>query len=138
MSFELLEHPGDAKLRARGETLEDAFSGVVDAVSALVGGTGIDGPETTREVELAARNPEALLFDFLDRLILFQDLEDVVVTRATALAIEETDDGVRLSATLHGVAIPPDRTLLDVKAPTYSEMRIEENAEWVIEAVLDL
>lgn len=139
MTYEILDHPADVKFRAHGETLEDAFSEVVAAVSELVGG-GNESAEPTvdREIELEARNLEALLFDFLNRLILLQDLEDAVVTGVTDLDIERTDDGHRLRAVIHGVAIPSDRPLLDIKAPTYSEMRIEREDGWTIEAVLDV
>jgi SHS2 domain-containing protein len=139
MPFELLAHPADVKLRSRGRTIEDAFTGVVDAVAELVGGVdGGAGEPIRREIELEARSHEALLFDFLDRLILLQDIDDAVVTRASSVAIEETDAGYRLSAVVQAVLIPAAQPLLDLKAPTYSEMRVEGNGEWTIEAVIDV
>ena len=139
MPFELLAHPADVKLRSSGTTIEAAFVGVVDAVAELVGGAdGAGGEPIRRRIEIDARSVEALLFDFLDRLILLQDLDDAVVTRASSLTIEETDAGYRLSAVVQAVPIPEDRPLLDLKAPTYSEMRVEGNGEWTIEAVIDV
>lgn len=137
MTVELLEHPADVKLRTHGATLEEAFAGVAIALSTLVGGSTATAT-STHELEIEARDVEALLFDFLDELILLQDLEDVVVTKAASVAVEETAEGYRLSTVLHTAPIPADSPLLDVKAPTYSEMRIEGNGRWTIEAVLDV
>ena len=139
MAYEILDHPADVMFRANGETLEEAFVEVVSAVSELVGvedGTG-DHAVTWR-TELETRNLEALLFDFLDQLILSQDLEDAVVTGAGDLEIDETGDGYRLSAVIHATPIPSDQPLLDIKAPTYSQMVIEPNEGWTIQAVLDV
>lgn len=139
MSYEILEHPADVKFRIHGETLEDAFGAVVTAVSELVGGPMEPAQRTvTREIDLEARNLEALLFDFLTQLILFQDLEDAVVTHAADLEIIETDNGYRLSTVIHAVPIPSEQPLLDIKAPTYSQMRVEQNGDWTIVAVLDV
>ncbi|MGB9950889.1 archease (plasmid) [Haloarcula marismortui] len=139
MTYEILDHPADVKFRTHGATVEEAFSEVVTTVSDLVGGvTNSHHQTTTRQIDLEARNLEALLFDFLNQIILFQDLEDAVVTQAPNLDIEETDNGYRLSAVLQANRIPPDQALLDLKAPTYSQMMVSGNGEWTIEAVIDV
>lgn len=139
MTYEILAHPADVKFRTHGATLEDAFAEVVPAIADLVGGPDESRQRTvTRDIELAARNLEALLFDFLDQLILFQDLDGVVVTRATDLRIERTDAGYQIAAVIEAVPIPPEQPRLDIKAPTYSQMRVEQTDGWTIEAVLDV
>ena len=139
MTYEILDHPADVKFRTHGKTVEDAFSEVVPAVSALVGGAD-DSPQrtVTLDIELGARNLEALLFDFLNQLILFQDIEAAVVTQAADFHIEQTENGYQISATVQAVPIPPDQPRLDIKAPTYSQMRVEQTDGWTIEAVLDV
>jgi len=139
MTYEILDHPADVKFRAIGDTLSAAFLEVVEAVSELVGGEpDTDQPAVTRELVLDAQSLEALLFDFLDQLILFQDIEDAVVTTATDLEIDEAENGYRLSAVIHARPIPADQPLLDIKAPTYSQMLVKENGGWTIGAVLDV
>ncbi|MFC6976771.1 archease [Halomicroarcula sp. GCM10025709] len=141
MPYELLSHPADVKLRARGESLDAAFRAALDAVSAIVtdGDPVPAGERRTRQVAIEARTAEALLFDLLDRVILFQDVENAVVTGITGLSIHRSDDGFELSGTLVGAAIDPDERAMDLKAPTYSEMRVVEDDDgWVLEAVLDV
>ena len=73
MSYEILEHTADAKFKAVGETLEDAFSSTVDAFADIAGG---EGGNTRHKFEVESESLEALLFDFLDELIYLQDTRD--------------------------------------------------------------
>lgn len=136
MSYEILGHSADEKFRAEGQDLEEAFSEAVKAFSDIVGGE--EGEKETYEIKLEAGNLEALLFDFLARMIFLQDTEEVTVARSKELSIEDSDNIYRLEAVLEASRIQ-DGTGLDIKAPTYNEMKIrEEEGNWVIEAVLDV
>lgn len=137
MSYEILDHTADAKFKAEGDTLDEAFSETVKAFAEIVGNTG---GEYHHEVEAESENLEALLFDFLDRLIFLQDSEEVVVAYAEELEIEEMEDSYRLEATIVVDTIDPGMTLVDVKGPTYSEMKVdyEDGTGWTVQAVLDI
>lgn len=137
MSYEILDHTADAKFRAEGETLEEAFEEVVNAFAEIVGNSG---GEYHHEVEVEAENLEALLFDFLDRLIFLQDSDEVVVANAEKLTIKEKESSYSLKASIAVDTIEPGMSLVDVKGPTYSEMKVdyEEGAGWVAQAVLDI
>jgi SHS2 domain-containing protein len=137
MSYEILDHTADVKFRAIGPTMEDAFKSATEAFSELVGG---DGGMYRHKIEIESENQEALLFDYLDELILLQELETVVVSHAKELEITELKPGYRLEATVLVDNITGDMELLDIKAPTYNEMvfTYEEGKGWVLEAVLDI
>jgi SHS2 domain-containing protein len=138
MSHESLPHPSDAKFRATGDTLADAFAAAVEAVGDLAGAAGTGEP-VRKDVSLHARTRESLLFDLLDQVVLFQDVAGAVVDGVTDLSVDRRDDGVSLTGTLHGHRIADDEARLDVKAPTYSEMRVDETDDGcIVEAVLDL
>lgn len=137
MGYKILNHPADAKFQATGDTLEEAFSDALKAFAEIVG----DGEQgrVRHEIEIESENLEALLFDFMDRLILLQDTEDVTVRSAKNLEIEEKEHGHRLTADIMTDKIDPGGSYLDIKGPTYSEMKVEHgDHEWVIEAVLDI
>jgi SHS2 domain-containing protein len=142
MSYTILDHPADVKFRTTGATLEEAFANVVRAMANIVGSEDMidqhDESGLHHEIEIEAESNEALLFDFLDQLILLQNLEDAVVSHAQDLTIVEAEDTYTLLATIVIWSIPPGEAFLDVKAPTYSEMRIESNDKWILEAVLDI
>ena len=136
MSYEILEHPADEKFRTRGESIEEAFSEVVKAFSKIVGG---EEGMYRHEISVESEGYEALLFDFLDKLIFLQDTEGVVVSYAEGLEIEDTEKGHRLTAEIVVDDITDSMSPMDIKAPTYSEMRVDhEDGKWVLEAVLDI
>lgn len=135
MTYEILDHPADVRFRAIGSSLEAAVTEVVNAVSDIVGG----GQGTKRyTIDVEAEDLEALLFDFLSQLILIQDIEDAVVSHSDSCKIGPSDDGFHLRAEICLAPIPVDKPVFDIKAPTYSDMKIESNDQWVIEATLDV
>ena len=139
MSYEILSHTADAKFRATGETVEEAFSEAVKAFGEIVG-TDPEAGDTRHRVELEAENYKALLFDFLDELIFLQDTEGVGVCHAEDLEIKDLENGHRLETTIWTDVITEDMSLLDIKAPTYNEMEVDyqEGEGWIVQAVLDI
>ncbi|MFD1514676.1 archease [Halomarina rubra] len=135
MGYELLSHPADARFRARGPSLDDAFVEAVRAFAAIA--EGGEAADSRREVHVESEDREALLFDFLADLVLLQELEGVAVVDAADCTVSTTADGYALDATL--LVAPIEEPLFDVKSPTYSEMRVEEGDDgWVLEATLDV
>jgi len=139
MSYEILDHTADAKFRATGESMEEAFSEAVKAFGEIVG-TDPEAGDTRHKVKVRSENTEALLFDFLDELIFLQDSKDIAVCHADNLEIEEVEDEYRLTATIWTDVITSEMNLLDIKAPTYNEMNVDyqQDEGWVVEAVLDI
>ncbi|MFB6145067.1 MAG: archease [Candidatus Nanohaloarchaea archaeon] len=139
MSYEVLSHTADAKFSATGDSLEAAFSEATKAFAEIVGSDPKAG-EIRHSFRIESENTEALLFDFLDKLVYIQDTEDVAATHLKSIEIEETEKGYRLDATVWTDPIEPSMSLLDIKAPTYNEMKVdyEKGEGWKLEAVLDI
>jgi len=138
MTYELLDHTADIGFRAVGETLGEAFENATKAFADIVDHDEPPEPTNEREVTVESEDLEALLFDYLAHLVYVQDVQDVLVLDAD-LAVQ-VDDGGR--ARIEGVLLVRPRTnrgYLDVKAPTYNGMVVEEDGEdWTLEAVLDI
>lgn len=139
MSYEILEHTADVKFRAVGDSLEEAFSEAVKAFGEIVG-TDPEAGDTRHKVEVESENQEALLFDFLDKLIFLQDTEGAAVCHTEDLEIDETNDEYVLHATIWTDVITGGMNLLDIKAPTYNEMEVtyRKGKGWIVQAVLDI
>lgn len=136
MGYEILDHTADVKFKASGDSMEEAFSESVKAFSEIVG--GLNG-QTYYSIEVESESHEALLFDFMDKLIFLQDVNDVVVSYAEDLEIEEVDEGYSLRADIWADNIESSMSVLDVKAPTYSEMYVEfDDGKWRLQVVLDI
>jgi SHS2 domain-containing protein len=139
MTYKLLDHTADVGFRATGETLADAFESATRAFADIVAYEDPTEPTDELRVEVEAdaegEDVDALLFDYLDRLIYTQDVEGVVVVDAE---VEADEKNLRLDAVLRVAPIGED-AYLDIKAPTYSEMRAErDDGGWTLEAVLDI
>lgn len=137
MSYEIKDHMSEAKFETTGETIEEAFSEAVNAFADITGG---EGGQTRHTIKVDSESHEALLFDFLDELIFLQDTEDVVISHAEEVTIEEKEEGYHLEATLWTNPITTGSEAKDIKGPTYSEMSInyEKGEGWEIIAVLDI
>ncbi|MFT4893161.1 MAG: SHS2 domain-containing protein [Candidatus Nanohaloarchaea archaeon] len=139
MSYEILGHTADEKFRAEGESLEEAFSESVKAFGEIVGSDPEAG-EYRHEIEVESESHEALLFDFLDKLIFLQDTEGVAVCQAKKLSIKEKENSYLLESVIWVDSIDREDSFQDIKAPTYNEMKVdyEEGVGWIVEAVLDI
>jgi SHS2 domain-containing protein len=137
VSFELREHTADVAVAARGETLGEAFAAVADGLAAaMCDGIPPTGGER-HDVAVRAEDRESLLFDYLDELIYRRDVAAVLPVDHEA-TVEESGETWRLTGSFRGVPLE-DVVARDVKAVTYSEMRIErEGGTWTAYVVLDV
>ena len=146
MGFRLREHTADVAVEATAPDLDGVFAAVADGLAAAscddVPDPGTDAG--TFEVSMAAEGREALLFDYLDQLIYERDVRGVLPVR-NRVEVDEPDgpDGAdaaawRLDATARG--IPLDAVdAREIKAVTYSEMRVEPTDEgWTAYVVFDV
>jgi SHS2 domain-containing protein len=136
--FELRDHTADVAVEAHGETLEAVFAAAGDGLAAAQCDAIPDAGERF-SLKVGAENREALLFDYLDELIYRRDVRSVLPAGNRVERIEEREDGEwSLSGSARGV--PLERIeAREVKAVTYSEMRIEETVEgWDAYVVLDV
>ncbi|SFR60569.1 archease [Halogeometricum limi] len=137
MSFELRDHTADVAVAASAPTRSELFAAVGDGLAAA----GCEEiPETGGDrfdVDVRAEGVEALLFDYLDHLIYERDVRAVLPVD-NEVTVEERPDGWRLSGSARGVPLA-DVDAREIKAVTYSEMRVEETADgWEAYVVLDV
>ncbi len=158
--FALREHTADVAVEASGATLGAAFAAAGDGLAAAQCDDVPDGGERF-EVAVEAGSREALLFDYLDELIYRRDVDGVLPvdneTSVTAPGQEANVDGDGgthedagddspdrpaeewiLSGSARGVPLS-QVSAREVKAVTYSEMRIERADDgWTVYVVLDV
>lgn len=133
----LLEHTSEVGFEATGETLSEAFEQAGKAVFQLM--TDIDElrPEQDAAFTVDSENLEALFFDFVDELIYISQAEGLLL-REFDINIQETDTGLRLTCTAEGQEIGENMRLQEIKAPTYSDILVEESEEWLLRMYVDV
>ena len=137
--FELREHTADVGVAATGPTLGAAFAAVADGLAAA---QSDDVAESGDRFDLTVRaeGREALLFDYLDELVYQRDVRNVLPVDHEATVERDAGDGDEwvLTGTARGVPLGEIHAR-EVKAVTYSEMRIEETDDgWEIYVVFDV
>lgn len=139
MAYEYLEHTADVKFLAQGKTLEKAFSECAKAtIDVMVDHRKIER-SVSKEVRLKASKVESLLYDFLEEILFYLDSEELLLPYAEDVRITEVKDGLELTCTLAGDLAANHETVGDVKAATYSEMKIEKTEQgYALTVVLDI
>ena len=131
MAYRILEHTADVRMLAEGRTLEELFRealrGMMEVLKAEKKEGGV---ESQRRIEIEAAGRTALLVDFLNEALWLAHTHHEAFTRVAFDEISET----RLKAALRGW--PVEGFGEDIKAVTYHEAEIRENATGNLETVL--
>jgi SHS2 domain-containing protein len=136
VSFELRAHTADVAVAAAGTTLDETFGAVANGLAAAMCDEIPDDGERFK-FTVRAENREALLYEYLAEVIYQRDVRGVLPVENRA-AVRHEGDEWRCEASARGVALAAVDAR-DVKAVTYSEMRIEECEEgWRAYVVFDV
>ena len=136
MRFELREHTADVAVDARADTLSAVFAAVADGLAAASCDDVQPGGERF-DVAVSAEGREALLFDYLDELIFQRDVREVLPVDNEA-AVSTEGDRWHCAASARGVPLE-SVDAREVKAVTYSEMELAEDADgWHAYVVFDV
>ena len=138
--FELREHTADVAVAAHGEHLGATFAAVADGLAAAMcdDWPAADAPDGGERADLrvVAENAEAALYDYLDQLIYERDVRAVLPVDNEA-GVDGNGEWV-VDASYRGVPLSAV-TAREVKAVTYSEMRVERvDGGWEAYVVFDV
>lgn len=137
--FVYLDHPADAKFRAFGDTLEEAFANAGLAVASLMWDVDAIGKTAIREVASDGRDLQQLLVKFLGEIPYLLETKRFLLAAVERLRIEERDGLFHLKAVFRGDDRPSDDAVFgEVKAITYSQMKIEKSRHWTVQVVVDM
>lgn len=121
--FELIEHTADLGLAAYGETLAEAFANAAGGMFSIIAEP--DGVKVveSRRVEIDADDVEGLLFEWLNALLYYFDVEGIIFRRFDIIDFKER----RLAAECYGEKYDPTRHRLKtgVKSATYHMLEVD-------------
>ena len=128
MSYEFVDNPGfgDLAIQLKGDTLEEVFTDAAIGLYSSIVELDDVTPSKTKDINLEATNPEQLLFNWLEELILLKDSE-LFVAKEIEVVIKKTKT-YKLEATLQGEKINSSKHELkhDVKAITMHEFKLQK------------
>lgn len=138
--FEYLEHTADAKFRAYGRTIEEAFENAALAMFNVMITTDHVREVISKKIDVTSADMEGLLVDWLSELLYLFDVEQVVFGKFVVEMIKEHSGEYSLSGSASGEPIDLERHKFntEVKAVTYNELNIKEiPIGWVVQVVVD-
>jgi len=137
--YEFFDHTADAKFKAYGKTLEEAFANSALATTAIMTDITKIKPVTIRNMHIEAKTKEALLYDFLEEILYYLDTEGFLLSNVKEIHILKTEKYV-LDVILEGDYAEKGYDVnTAIKAVTYNDMKIEEKEnEVTIQVVHDI
>ncbi|MCK4885719.1 archease [Candidatus Bathyarchaeota archaeon] len=139
--FRFLEHTADAYVEAYGASLEEAFENAAAAMTDVMTELEKVEAKTEESFVVEAQDEPALLYSWLEELLLEFELKDKLYSRFEVSCIEETSEGFRLRAKAWGEKYDPERHLskVGIKAATYHQMEILKDPKSVtLRFILDI
>lgn len=139
--YKFLEHTADAYIAAYGRNLAEAFENGALAMFDVMTEVEKVNPKIRDEVEVAAKDEQALLYNWLEALLIKFEIEEMLYSKFKISSLNHTSDGFKLKAEIWGEKFNPKKHVqkVGVKAVTYHRMEIIKKPRGVtLKFILDI
>jgi len=139
--FEFLEHTADVYISANGKTLAEAFENAALAMFEVMTDTEKVNANIADSVEVFAEDEYALLYNWLEALLVKFETKSMLFSKFEISSIEENADGFKVEASVWGEKFDAEKHTqkVGVKAVTYHRMEIIKDLDKVtLEFILDI
>jgi SHS2 domain-containing protein len=139
--YKFLEHMADAYIAAYGRNLAEAFENAALAMFDVMTQVEKIHPKIRDEVEVEAEDEQALLYSWLEALLVKFEIEEMLYSKFKISSLDHDSSGFRLKAEILGEKFNPKRhpQKVGVKAVTYHRMEIIKKPEKVtLKFILDI
>jgi SHS2 domain-containing protein len=131
--FEFLEHTADVRIAAYGVSMEEAFGNAALAMFEVMTDAGKIAQTQSSTVEVEAEDEYALLYSWLEALLVKFEVEGMVFSRFDVAPIKDNKSCFKLKAAVWGekldLAKHPQKVA--VKAVTYHQMEFIKSRDRV-------
>ncbi|MGB9740499.1 MAG: archease [Candidatus Bathyarchaeia archaeon] len=139
--FEFLEHTADIYIAAYGSDIAEAFENAALAMFEVMTDVKNVSPDVKDTVEIAAYDEYALLYSWLEALLVKFELNGMFYSKFKVRNIQKTSEGFKLRAEIWGEKFNPEKHTqkVGVKAITYHRMEIvKEPGRVILKFILDI
>ena len=139
--FEFLEHTADVYIAAYGANIEEAFENAALATFETMTDTRRIEQKVKDTVKVEASDEEALLYSWLEQLLILFETKGNVYSGFEIPKIEKTKEGFAFTAVVRGEPFNPKKhpQKVGVKAVTYHRMEINREPNGVsVKFILDI
>jgi SHS2 domain-containing protein len=127
--FELIEHTADMGLKAYGKNLSEAFTNAAYGMFSIIAELDNVKEKTKRHVDIKGEDKESLLFEWLNSLLYYFDVEGLIFTRFNIIEFGEN----HLKADCLGEKYNPKRHQLKtgIKSATFHMLEVDKTKNQV-------
>lgn len=127
--YEYLYHIADAKFKAYGSTLEEAYENAALAMFNVMIDTSGLGTSESRDIEVESPDIKGLLVEWLCELLYLFEVDEIIFSEFKIISIEKTNDGFSLKGKASGELIDLSCHNFDtqVKAVTFHDLQVDED-----------
>jgi SHS2 domain-containing protein len=139
--FEFLEHTADVYVRARGQTMEEAYENAALAMFETITDTDKVAQSKAETLEVEAEDQYALLYSWLEALLVKSETEGMLYSKFQIVSWKENAENFKIIAKVWGERFDPQKhpQKVAVKAVTYHRMVVIQEADRVLlEFILDI
>jgi SHS2 domain-containing protein len=139
--FEFLEHTADIYIRAHGKTMEEAYENAALAMFEVMTDTDKITQDNEETLEVEAEDQYALLYNWLEALLVKFETENMLFSKFLITNWEETAETFKIKAKIWGEKFDTQKhpQQVAVKAVTYHRMVIiRERDRVILEFILDI
>jgi len=132
--FEFLEHTADIYVASYGRDFKEALENAAVALFEVMTETEKVSPVLMREIEAEGHDEKALLYDWLEKLIITFETEGLLFSKFEVYKIEKEGEKYLLKAKAFGEPFNPSKHMqkVGVKAITYHTMKIERKDDSIV------
>jgi SHS2 domain-containing protein len=127
----------DVAFVAYGKDLNELFSNSALAMFEVMINTKQVKPKIEKKIKIKGNDLQSLLFNWLNKLLVFVDSENLVFSKFKT-KIDEKNFIIQAACKGEKINLKIHETRTAVKACTYHEMKIEKNKIWKAQVILDI
>ena len=139
--FEFLEHTADVYIRAHGRTMQEAYENAALAMFETMTDSAKIAQTQEETVEVEAEDQYALLYSWLEALLVKMETEGMLYSKFQITDWKETSDAFKIKAKIWGEKFDAKKhpQKVAVKAVTYHLMVIIHDVDRVVlEFIIDI
>ena len=138
MSYRTLDHATDAIIEVTADNLENAFKiAGMSVIETILDVSRVSEIEK-KSIQVEGKDLKYLLYNWLEEIIIL-NITDGFAGRTISLTISN-EDGYKINADIFGeiIDLKKHEFKVEIKSPTFHDMRIEQKDNVVLRYLLDL
>ena len=138
MSYKTLEHATDAIIEVTADNLEDAFKiAGVSVIETILDISKVE-EKTSKRIVVKGKDLRYLLYNWLEEIIILTITEGFAGKRILVEISEENEWKIDAEIFGEDINLSKHEFKVEIKSPTFHDMKIEQDGNVILRYLLDL